>query len=184
MIELQTTWNLRTIMASKGLFQTTDLRPLLAERGVELSREQVYRLVTTPPRRISLDVLSALCDALECSKDELILTERREIEAPKTAVAEGSKAPIGDLRPVRARIRRPKLYRMIHMDPVRRESVSILKPDGPEGAPNTLATMIESFAPVHRTRRRLFIAMSKRPGILTGHDPNVPATVQSLTAAL
>src|SRR5690625_7192790 len=78
MIELQTTWNLRTIMASKGLFQTTDLRPLLAERGVELSREQVYRLVTTPPRRISLDVLSALCDALECSKDELILTERRE----------------------------------------------------------------------------------------------------------
>ncbi|ALQ31696.1 XRE family transcriptional regulator [Arthrobacter sp. YC-RL1] len=108
MIELHTTWNLRAIMASKGLFQTTDLRPLLAERGVELSREQVYRLVTTPPRRISLEVLSALCDALECSKDELIVTERREVEAPKTAVAEGSKAPIGDLRPVRARIRRPK----------------------------------------------------------------------------
>ena len=40
MIELHTTWNLRAIMASKGLFQTTDLRPLLAERGVELSRSK------------------------------------------------------------------------------------------------------------------------------------------------
>ncbi|NWN88739.1 MAG: helix-turn-helix transcriptional regulator [Micrococcaceae bacterium] len=108
MIALETTWNLREIMASKGLFQTSQLRPLLAERGIELSREQVYRLVTTTPRRLSLEVLSALCDALECSKDDLITTERREVNAPKTAAAEGSKAPIGDLRPVRANIRRPK----------------------------------------------------------------------------
>src|SRR5699024_11556345 len=70
------------------------------------------------------------------------------------------------------------------MDTVTRDIVSILKPYAPEIAPNTLATMIESIAPVHRTRRRMFIAISKRPGILTGHDPNVPATVQSLTAAL
>jgi|SRR5690625_129334 len=108
MIELETIWNLREIMASKGLFQTSQLRPLLAERGIELSREQVYRLVTTTPRRLSLEVLSALCDALECSKDDLITTQRREANTPKIAVAEGSKAPIGDLRPVRARIRRPK----------------------------------------------------------------------------
>jgi hypothetical protein len=36
-------------MAERGLFQTSDLVPLLAERGVHLSREQVYRLVTQPP---------------------------------------------------------------------------------------------------------------------------------------
>lgn len=108
MIELETTWNLRTIMATKGMFQTSQLGPLLAERGVKLSREQVYRLVTTPPQRLSLAVLSALCDALECSKDELISTERREVDAPRAAV-EGSKAPIGDLRPIRATIRRPSL---------------------------------------------------------------------------
>src|SRR5699024_905894 len=184
MIELHTTWNLRAIMASKGLFQTTDLRPLLAERGVELSREQVYRLVTTPPRRISLDVLSALCDALECSKDELILTERREVEAPKTAVAEGSKAPIGDLRPVRARIRRRQHYRHIRMDAVAHAVISAVEPYAPGTGPTPLVPMIESLAPVHRTRRGVFIAISKRPGVLTGRDPNVPATVQTLTAAL
>jgi hypothetical protein len=31
-------WNLRLRMAEKGLFSTSDLVPLLAERGVALSR--------------------------------------------------------------------------------------------------------------------------------------------------
>ncbi len=42
-------WQLR--MAEKGLFQTSDLVPLLAERLIHLSREQVYRLVTQVPQR-------------------------------------------------------------------------------------------------------------------------------------
>ena len=70
------------------------------------------------------------------------------------------------------------------MDAVTQDIISALEPYAPEIAPTTLVTMIESIAPVHRTRRRMFIAISKRPGILTGHDPNVPATVQTLTAAL
>ena len=41
-------WHLRLRMAEKDLFQTSDLVPLLAERGIHLSREQVYRLVTQP----------------------------------------------------------------------------------------------------------------------------------------
>jgi hypothetical protein len=44
-------WHLRIRMAEKGLFQTSDLVPLLAERGIHLSREQVYRLVTQVPQR-------------------------------------------------------------------------------------------------------------------------------------
>jgi len=37
-------WHLRRLMAERGIFATTGLLPLLAERGVSLSREQVYRL--------------------------------------------------------------------------------------------------------------------------------------------
>ncbi len=37
---------------------------MLAERGVTLSREQVFRLVTQPPQRLSMDTLAALCDIL------------------------------------------------------------------------------------------------------------------------
>lgn len=78
-VELETGWNLRSVMASRGIFQTSKLRPLLEERGIGLSREQVYRLVTQPPQRVRLDVLAALCDALECSLDDLVTITRREV---------------------------------------------------------------------------------------------------------
>ena len=55
-------WHLRLRMAEKGLFQTSDLKPLLARRGIHLSRGQVYKLVTQVPRRLLTDQLAALCD--------------------------------------------------------------------------------------------------------------------------
>lgn len=56
-------WNLRKLMADRGMFQTTDLVPLLAERGIPLSREQVFRLVTQEPQRLSMDALAAVSAA-------------------------------------------------------------------------------------------------------------------------
>jgi hypothetical protein len=38
-------WQLRELMAARGLFNATDLEPLLAERGITLSSVQVWRLV-------------------------------------------------------------------------------------------------------------------------------------------
>lgn len=66
------TWRLRQVMAAHGLFSTTDLAPLLVERGVELSAAQVYRLVTSPPERLNMQVLAAVCDALGCTPNDLI----------------------------------------------------------------------------------------------------------------
>ena len=88
-VELDTGWNLRSVMASRGIFQTSKLKPLLEERGIDLSREQVYRLVTQPPQRVRLDVLAALCDALECSLDDLVTITRRQDSTP---VAVGEEA--------------------------------------------------------------------------------------------
>lgn len=65
-------WHLRQLMAKAGMFSTTDLIPLLAERGIELSAAQVYRLVTGTPERLSLRTLVALCDILDCSPNDLI----------------------------------------------------------------------------------------------------------------
>ena len=65
-------WNLRQLMAERGMFATSDLVPLLAERGVHLSREQVYRLVTRTPERLSLTTLAALCDILQCGPGDLV----------------------------------------------------------------------------------------------------------------
>lgn len=65
-------WHLRMRMAEHGMFATTELVPLLAERGVELSAAQVYRLVTQTPERLSLRTLMALCDILGCTPNDLI----------------------------------------------------------------------------------------------------------------
>lgn len=65
-------WRLRQVMAAHGLFSTTDLAPLLVERGVELSAAQIYRLVTSAPERLNMRVLAAVCDALQCTPNDLI----------------------------------------------------------------------------------------------------------------
>lgn len=98
-------WHLRQIMATRSMFATTDLVPLLAERGVVLSREQVYRLVVGTPERLSLRTFAALCDILQCSPEELFEPTVEEATAPKRAQA-GADDAVRNLRPRPARIRR------------------------------------------------------------------------------
>jgi DNA-binding Xre family transcriptional regulator len=95
-------WHLRRLMAERGLFQTTELVPLLAERGVSLSREQVYRLAAKTPERLSLVTLAALCDILDCAPGDLIECYRDSgRRAPKADTASRHRP-----RPRRARVAR------------------------------------------------------------------------------
>ncbi|WP_433496749.1 helix-turn-helix domain-containing protein [Sphaerimonospora sp. CA-214678] len=90
-------WHLRQLMAERGMFATTALVPLLAERQITLSREQVYRLVTGTPERMNLAVLVALADILECQIGNLLEPVR-----PTARTEESAKTgpPPADLRPV------------------------------------------------------------------------------------
>lgn len=74
MADLDYEWRLREVMAERGLSFTTDLRPLLAARGIDLSPSQVYRLVVGKPERLRLRTLMALLDILDCTMDDLIET--------------------------------------------------------------------------------------------------------------
>ena len=75
-------WRLREVMAANGMFHITDIHPHLAERGVDLSPVQVYRLVAQTPERLNLTVLAALCDLLGCTAADL---GQLIAEAPSTA---------------------------------------------------------------------------------------------------
>jgi DNA-binding Xre family transcriptional regulator len=97
-------WNLRQVMAAKGMFATTDLTPLLAQRDIELSSSQVYRLVVERPERLSLKILMALLDILDCSMEDLIEPIAVASSARKAKAAGGDEAGVGALRPKRARI--------------------------------------------------------------------------------
>ena len=104
--KLDYAWKLREVMATRGLFQTTHLRPKLAERGIRLSDSQVYRLVTDKPERLNLKVLMALLDILGCRMDDLIepvAVPATETEK-KAAGGTGSEPGVGEFRPRRARI--------------------------------------------------------------------------------
>lgn len=97
-------WHLRRLMAERGMFATTDLIEPLARRGIRLSSSQVYRLVVERPERLSLKILMALCDILDCAMDQLIEPVAAGETAGRTKKAVGGEAGLGDLRPKRARI--------------------------------------------------------------------------------
>ncbi|MEV6675166.1 helix-turn-helix transcriptional regulator [Streptomyces sp. NPDC051162] len=101
-------WHLRKVMADRGMFSTTDLIPPLAERGITLSTSQVYRLAVERPERLSLKILMAMLDILDCRMDDLIepIAAAGAAKKPKKAAASGAANTdgIGDLRPKRARI--------------------------------------------------------------------------------
>jgi DNA-binding Xre family transcriptional regulator len=98
-------WNLRQVMATRGMFATTDLIEPLAERGIRLSSSQVYRLVVERPERLSLKILMALLDVLDCTMDDLIEPVAAAEPAKKTrAAGEQRGAGLGSLRPKRAQI--------------------------------------------------------------------------------
>ena len=90
-------WNLRQIMATKGLWKTSELGPLLEARGVTLSSAQVYRLAAGTPERLSLMTLAALCDILACTPSDLISITAEEQQ--RTA-----RSPRAKSRPRRARV--------------------------------------------------------------------------------
>ena len=95
-------WRLRELMAERGMFSTTELVPLLHQRGITLSASQVHRLVTGTPERLSLSVLAALCDALEVTPADLIITDAAN--SPRAAAGGTPVADLAGRRPTRARV--------------------------------------------------------------------------------
>jgi DNA-binding Xre family transcriptional regulator len=95
-------WHLRRLMAEREMYQTSDLVPLLAERGINLSREQVFRLVTQAPQRLSMDTLAALCDILDCGVEDLIEVRVVNEQVRKTGTGTAARPTIR-----RTTIRRP-----------------------------------------------------------------------------
>ncbi|MEV7783747.1 helix-turn-helix transcriptional regulator [Kitasatospora sp. NPDC088351] len=100
------TWRLREVMASHRVFTATELVPLLRERGIDLSASQVHRLVSGTPERLSLQVLSTLCDILSCTPADLVATAAENAGVRKTATGDlpAPAADVAKLRPRAARI--------------------------------------------------------------------------------
>ena len=71
------TWNLTHVMYDRGVFSVTELRNLMHDKGnLDISVPAVYRLVNSLPQEIKFTTLEALCTALECGVNDLIVYEQ------------------------------------------------------------------------------------------------------------
>ncbi|MGV9670818.1 helix-turn-helix domain-containing protein [Gordonia sp. NPDC003504] len=101
-------WRLAELMAAAGMHNSTDLVPLLRERGIDLSASQIYRLVSGQPERVSLQVMAAICDVFACTPADLVTVTAADARRKKTATT----ANVVDL----SRSARPKRARVIRDD--------------------------------------------------------------------
>ncbi|MFF0711004.1 MULTISPECIES: helix-turn-helix domain-containing protein [Gordonia] len=96
-------WRLAELMAAAGMHNSTDLVPLLRERGIDLSASQVYRLVAGQPERVSLQVMAAICDVFACTPGDLVTVTATDARRRKTA--SDNVVDLGrSARPKRARV--------------------------------------------------------------------------------
>ena len=104
-------WRVAELMAAHGMHNSTDLIPRLAERGIELSRPQVYRVVHQRPERVSLQLMAALCDIFGCGVEDLVTVTATDARRKKAASSTTPAPPSPNVvelnktvRPRRARV--------------------------------------------------------------------------------
>ena len=107
------TWRVAELMAAAGMHNSTDLIPRLAERGIQLSRPQVYRVVHQRPERVSLQMMAALCDIFGCGVEDLVTVTATDVRRRKASSATAAKSSAPNVvtinksvRPRRARVLR------------------------------------------------------------------------------
>ena len=89
------------------MHNSTDLAPLLRERGIDLSPSQIYRIVTQRPERVSMMLIAALADIFQCGPQDLMTFTAADAKKPRKAAAAGNVVNLADaIKPVRARITR------------------------------------------------------------------------------
>lgn len=70
-------WNLPKIMYEKGVFSGADLKKLLKDKGnLDISAPALHRLVKGLPQEFKIATMDALCAALECDIEDILLHER------------------------------------------------------------------------------------------------------------
>lgn len=101
-------WNLRLAAAQRGVWRASDLRKLLAEKGLMISAGKMSHLWSGQPISIRLDDLDVICSVLDCQPGDLLIHEREAAERDDVATATSVNATAPTVRPKARRGHRPK----------------------------------------------------------------------------
>ena len=162
------------------MFSTTDLIGPLADRGIRLSSSQVYRLVTDRPERLSLKILMALLDILDCSMDDLIepVAGCRASEEEGQPRAAGPRPASGQLAAQAGADHRDRAVTGVWRAGARRSGRWPARPHGESWSLRSAGTQ-SSRRSGRRRRGRTGSAASQppwqaQPGLLTGEGARAP----------
>ncbi|MEU2258463.1 helix-turn-helix transcriptional regulator [Nocardia xishanensis] len=87
-------WNLRLVAANRGIWKSSELRRLLAARGLEISTGKMSGMWSSTPAVLRPEELDVLCAVLDCGIEDLITAEPNTV-APPAATEEHGRA-VGD----------------------------------------------------------------------------------------
>lgn len=79
---LEIYWNLGNLLYQKKILKVTEFQDSMRQHGVSLSYAQAHALVNQQPLRVTLRVVLAVCEVLDCSVGDLIVIRKA---AEKTA---------------------------------------------------------------------------------------------------
>lgn len=68
-------WRLRVMMAERGIHTVTELRRRLEPLGVDISTQQLNRVVSDLPQRLNTDLFAALLTVLRCTPNDLFAVD-------------------------------------------------------------------------------------------------------------
>ncbi|MDN5933634.1 MAG: helix-turn-helix domain-containing protein [Pseudonocardia sp.] len=99
-------WNLRLAAANRGVWKASELRRMLAERGIEMSTGKMSGLWSGQPAVLRPEELDAFCAVLGCEISDLITAEPEKAPAPRpgaeqtdTAVGQHGAGPVRSVTP-------------------------------------------------------------------------------------
>jgi len=98
-------WNLRLAAANRGIWKASELKRMLADRGVVISSGKMSGLWSGQPNTVRLDELDVICKVLGCGVEELLLPEPDAVPEPVSESAQGERAAAGQDRAVKPRSR-------------------------------------------------------------------------------
>jgi DNA-binding Xre family transcriptional regulator len=89
-------WNLRLAAAQRDIWKASDLRRMLAERGLVISAGKMSGLWSGTPASMKLEDLDVICAVIGCEISELLVPEPDKVAPAKK---EPSRKAAGEASP-------------------------------------------------------------------------------------
>lgn len=88
---LEIYWNLDNLLYQKKILKVTEFQDGMRQHGVSLSYAQAHALANEQPLRVTLRVVLAICQLLDCSVNDLIVIRKRSGEQAEPSELTGDK---------------------------------------------------------------------------------------------